>query len=364
MNSTTAWIGTLCLCSILSSTALQPAHAQQGRTSSSRSSSGGVSVSTTDGETIVTVDGREVFRGPTKGSVTTTSRNDDGVEYNAVLEGDRILWESSSNDAARTGTTRSTRRSAAGGSGGPGAGIDHDAFIAEHEANFDRMVREMHEQARQGNGTRTTRSQSGFSRSGGHSSSGGTARSSAGSTARAGGSIGGFTSGSSGGSAGGYSSGSGTGGSRGGGFSSGNGIGTGNNGGLTLGDPLPNGLLPGAPTTGGRAGGAGGQDTLGTTRRPEARAGAVNPGKPAARPTPGAAKPKREPEAVTLKLIEGSSVVVYRGKEHSVGPTHGRLTADAWVKDDKDYAIVREDDRIIWENVPGAARQMPQPDAE
>ena len=61
---------------------------------------------------------------------------------------------------------------------------------------------------------------------------------------------------------------------------------------------------------------------------------------------------------MTFKRVDGSSVVVFRGREYSVGPTHERLTGKSWITDGKEYAIAQEGDRVIWENVPGAARQL------
>ena len=132
--------------------------------SSSSSSGSGVSVNTVNGETVVTVHGNEVYRGRTSGRVSSVSRSENGVEYSAILDGDTVLWESAPGAAGKPPTGVG---SSSGSVGGGGGGIDHDAFLAEHQANFDRMVREMQQQAGQGIGSRSSGSLSGSSRSGG-----------------------------------------------------------------------------------------------------------------------------------------------------------------------------------------------------
>jgi hypothetical protein len=94
---------------------------------------------------------------------------------------------------------------------------------------------------------------------------------------------------------------------------------------------------------------------------PSLRETAPRPVTPSAPPSPRKrtpANPAPEEASVTFKVVDGSSVVVFRGREHSVGPTHERLTGKSWITDGKEYAIAQEGDRVIWENVPGAARQL------
>ena len=61
----------------------------------SAKSKAGVSATTKDGVTTVTVAGKEVWKGKTTGKVSTTSVMVDGTNHAAVLEGDKVLWESS-----------------------------------------------------------------------------------------------------------------------------------------------------------------------------------------------------------------------------------------------------------------------------
>jgi hypothetical protein len=52
-----------------------------------------VNVSTINGQSVVTVNGKQVYTGPVKGQVSTRSRNVNGVEYAAAFDGDTVLWE-------------------------------------------------------------------------------------------------------------------------------------------------------------------------------------------------------------------------------------------------------------------------------
>jgi len=326
-------IAALCVCAL--ATAVERGLAREVRSTSSSSSSSGVSVSTVNGETVVTANGQEVYRGPTRGPVSSVSRSENGVEYSAIMDGDRVLWESSPGAAGNL-PSDGKAGGGGGGGGGVGSGIDHDAFMAEHQANFDKMVREMQQRAGSNGGLRSSGSQSGTTRSGSRSMSGGSARSSAGGSASAGGSSGGFSrsSGSS----------SGIGRASGGGTSNASGNGSSTGGGSRAGLGTDPSFLPPSP--------AEGQSLRGATPRPVA---------PSARPAPRKptqTTPAPEEAAVTFKVVDGSSVVVFRGREYSVGPTHERLTGKSWIADGKEYAIAQEGDRVIWENVPGAARSI------
>ena len=64
-----------------------------GNTSGNMSSSSGISVSTVNGQTTVTYKGQEVFRGATSGKVSALSSNENGTEYAAAFDGDKVLWE-------------------------------------------------------------------------------------------------------------------------------------------------------------------------------------------------------------------------------------------------------------------------------
>lgn len=342
MNSKRTIIAALCVCAL--ATAVERGLAREVRSTSSSSSGSGVSISTVNGETVVTANGRELYRGPTHGAVSSVSRSENGVEYSAVMDGDRVLWESSPGAAGKLpsggkaggGGGAGGAGGGGGGGGGVGPGIDHDALMAEHEANFEKMVREMQQQAAGNGGLRSSGSQSGTTRSGSRTMTSGSARSSAGGSASAGGSSGGFSrssgsgSGSGRASGGGTSNASGNGGSA--GFGSGSGLGAGPS-------SLPPGILEGRPPRG---------------TSPQAFA----PSSPSKTRKPSPASPAPEEAAVTFKRVDGSSVVVFRGREYSVGPTHERLTGKSWITDGKEYAIAQEGDRVIWENVPGAARQL------
>jgi hypothetical protein len=60
---------------------------------SAATSHGGLSVNTSNGTTVVTYEGKEVFRGPTHSHVAGHSASTNGVTWAAAFEGDRVLWE-------------------------------------------------------------------------------------------------------------------------------------------------------------------------------------------------------------------------------------------------------------------------------
>ena len=52
-----------------------------------------LSAKTENGQTTITHNGRPVFAGPTTGPISTFSMNENGQEYAAALDGDKVLWE-------------------------------------------------------------------------------------------------------------------------------------------------------------------------------------------------------------------------------------------------------------------------------
>ena len=61
---------------------------------------------------------------------------------------------------------------------------------------------------------------------------------------------------------------------------------------------------------------------------------------------------------IHIKNVDGSTVIVYRGQEFSVGPTKGDLSGKTKRIQGQDYAAVFEGNRVVWENTPGAARRV------
>jgi hypothetical protein len=61
----------------------------------------GISVKTANGKTTITYKGKQVFSGPTSGNLTTQSANENGEEYAAAYDGDKMIWESDSGAADR-----------------------------------------------------------------------------------------------------------------------------------------------------------------------------------------------------------------------------------------------------------------------
>jgi len=62
--------------------------------------------------------------------------------------------------------------------------------------------------------------------------------------------------------------------------------------------------------------------------------------------------------SVSVKNVNGKTVVMYQGKEIPIGPTKGRVFAKTKSINGVSYAVVYDDDQVVWENVPGAADQF------
>lgn len=65
------------------------------------SAGSGISVKTVNGQTTVTYQGKEVFSGPTSGTVSGRSSSVNGTEVAAAFDGDKVLWESGSGAAEK-----------------------------------------------------------------------------------------------------------------------------------------------------------------------------------------------------------------------------------------------------------------------
>ena len=74
-------------------------NAQAGSELSAPSGSG-ISARTENGQTTIMYKGKQVFNGPATGQVSALSSNENGTEYAAAFDGDKVLWENSS-DAAK-----------------------------------------------------------------------------------------------------------------------------------------------------------------------------------------------------------------------------------------------------------------------
>lgn len=59
--------------------------------------------------------------------------------------------------------------------------------------------------------------------------------------------------------------------------------------------------------------------------------------------------------SLTVSTVNGQTTVIYNGKEVFSGPTKGKVTSRSVSRNGKNYAAAWEDDRVLWENVPGAA---------
>jgi len=62
--------------------------------------------------------------------------------------------------------------------------------------------------------------------------------------------------------------------------------------------------------------------------------------------------------SINAKTVNGSTVITYQGKQISVVPTKGKISTKAKSINGKNYAAAFDGERVIWENVPGAAQQV------
>lgn len=62
--------------------------------------------------------------------------------------------------------------------------------------------------------------------------------------------------------------------------------------------------------------------------------------------------------AISTRTVNGNTVIIYQGQEYSVGPTQGAVSAKTKSIGGKNYAAAFAGDRVIWENVPGAAQRV------
>lgn len=61
---------------------------------------------------------------------------------------------------------------------------------------------------------------------------------------------------------------------------------------------------------------------------------------------------------LSVRTVNGSTVIQYRGKEFGVGVTRGLVTTRAAMVQGREYAAAFDGDQTIWENVPGAAQRL------
>jgi hypothetical protein len=61
---------------------------------------------------------------------------------------------------------------------------------------------------------------------------------------------------------------------------------------------------------------------------------------------------------ISVKTVNHQTVVVYNGQDYPVGATHGQVSAKAKTIDGVSYAAAFDGDRVVWENVAGAAHKV------
>ena len=204
----------LALKAVLTSAVIASAINASGQTSTSTaqntaSAGANLSVRTENGQSVVTLNGREIYTGPLKAQATSRSIGVNGAEYTAVFDGDKVLWENVPGAAQQVKS----------GAGCP-AGLDHKQFMQEHQKTVNRMLKKQDE------------------------------------------------------------------------------------------------LMEA-------------QDVS-----------------------------KSGQAAISTKTVNGTTVIIYQGQEISVGTSHGPVFAKAKSIDGKNYAAAFSNDRVIWENFPGAAQQL------
>ena len=72
-----------------------------GLSGSSSGSSSGLQANTVNGKTTITYNGQQVYSGQTTGMVSTKASNENGEEYAAAFDGDKVLWENRSGAAEK-----------------------------------------------------------------------------------------------------------------------------------------------------------------------------------------------------------------------------------------------------------------------
>jgi hypothetical protein len=59
--------------------------------------------------------------------------------------------------------------------------------------------------------------------------------------------------------------------------------------------------------------------------------------------------------SISVNNNNGKTVVVYNGQEVWSGETSGKVSAKCVTENGKEYAAARDGEKVLWENVPGAA---------
>ncbi len=70
---------------------------------------------------------------------------------------------------------------------------------------------------------------------------------------------------------------------------------------------------------------------------------------------------KNSDKGIKVTSADGKCVVTYKGKEVWKGATMGTVAAKEKTVDGKTYAAAFDGRKVIWENVPGAARKVGRP---
>jgi hypothetical protein len=61
---------------------------------------------------------------------------------------------------------------------------------------------------------------------------------------------------------------------------------------------------------------------------------------------------------ISVSTANGKTTIVYQGKEVWTGKTTGKATGRSKSVDGTQYAAAFDGDKVLWENVPGAAKKV------
>ena len=68
-------------------------NASDASTNTGANTGSSISAKTENGQTKIIYKGKQVFAGPTSGKVSALCSNENGTEYAAAFDGDKMLWE-------------------------------------------------------------------------------------------------------------------------------------------------------------------------------------------------------------------------------------------------------------------------------
>ena len=74
--------------------------------------------------------------------------------------------------------------------------------------------------------------------------------------------------------------------------------------------------------------------------------------------TNSSSRSARSSACISVKTVTGQSTITYNGKDVFTGHTKGMVTAKASSENGTEYAAAFDGKKVLWENVPGAAKHV------